>query len=53
MFNYFIIAVVLLIVIVLLILFLRRNARDKKSLEDRLNRRDIKPERHDKDDQEG
>lgn len=51
MFNYFTMALVLAIVIVIFILFLRKNARDKKNLETRLNNRDIKPERHDKDDQ--
>lgn len=52
MINYFIIALVLTVVIVSLILFLRRNARDKKSLGERLNSQDIKADRHDKDDQD-
>lgn len=44
--NYLIIGLVVLALIILLTWFLRRNRRDRKALERKLNRQDIDPEKH-------
>ncbi len=47
--NYSLILLVLLVLIVLLIVFLRRNAKDKKSLGEQLNASELQPDKHDDD----
>jgi hypothetical protein len=47
--NYFIIGLVALGVAFLIIWIIRRNRRDKKDLERKLNLSDLEPEKHDDD----
>ncbi|MGK6349685.1 FeoB-associated Cys-rich membrane protein [Parapedobacter sp. DT-150] len=48
--NYMIVALVLLGVIILVIWLIRRNQKDKKELERKLNLSDLEPEKHSEDD---
>lgn len=47
--NYLIIIPVIIIIAALVIFLIRRNRKDENELEQRLNKPDLKPEKHDED----
>jgi hypothetical protein len=44
--NYQVIGSILLVVIILIIFLVRRNQKDKKELEEKLNHPDVQPKKH-------
>ena len=48
--NYTILAVVALVLFAIILFFLSKNRRDRKKLEEKLNRPDVPPHRHEEDD---
>jgi len=44
--NYFIIALALMVAVIVIILLIRKNRKDQKDFEQKMNQQDIDPEHH-------